>query len=71
MRKWFHMLALLVYFPGLALEPDMLALGSSLFVFLFFVAEVSQLIIFTFSSTALQNYHFTTLLQGYRCRVNL
>ena len=40
MRKWFHLLALLVYLPGVALDPPFLALTSAVVSFLFLVAEV-------------------------------
>ena len=40
MRKWFHLLALLVYLPGVALDPDFLGLMASLVAFVFVVIEV-------------------------------
>ena len=40
LRKWFHVFAVLVYLPGLALETDYLALAASLIIFLFTVLEV-------------------------------
>ena len=43
MRKWFHLFALLVYLPGVALDPNFLSLAASLVTFLFVVAEVSHI----------------------------
>lgn len=40
LRKWFHLLALLVYLPGVALDPDFLGLMASWVAFVFAVAEV-------------------------------
>ena len=40
LRKWFHLLALLVYLPGVALDPDFLGLMASWVAFIFAVAEV-------------------------------
>ena len=41
MRKWFHLFAVLVYLPGLVLQPDYLAMAASLILFLATVLEVS------------------------------
>ena len=44
MRKCFHVLAVLVYLPGLAVDPDYLALGTALITFLSIVLEVSHVV---------------------------
>lgn len=43
MRKCFHLLAVLIYLPGVALDSDYLALATALIIFLFIILEVSLL----------------------------
>ena len=40
MRKWFHLLALAVYLPGIALDPTLLSIASALVTVVFMTIEV-------------------------------
>lgn len=44
MRKWFHLSALAVFLPGLALDPNFISLACSILMFLFIVAELVRLL---------------------------
>ena len=40
-RKWFHLIAVCVYIPGIILDPAVLHLASSFALSLFIILEVS------------------------------
>jgi dolichol kinase len=43
MRKWFHLLALGVYVPGIAFDPPLLKMASVLVTIAFIIIEVSKM----------------------------
>ena len=42
MRKWFHLLALAVYIPGIIVDPPLLSLAAAVTTVAFFVIEVES-----------------------------